>query len=274
MTTTPLTDDYVLGTDDQELARLGLQHRVGRARALDGWARAGFTVGQTLLDVGCGPGYASLDLAEIAGPRGRVVAVDRSARFLDALRSAAVRNGLANITAKPIDLDADPLPVSGADGAWVRWVFAFVTRPRDLVARIGAALRPGGTLVIHEYFHYSTWQFASRSPIFASFVQTVMRSWRAQGGEPDIALPLTGWLEELGFRVVSLRPYIDVITPADFMWQWPKAFVETGTQRLVDLGELTSDGAASVRREFAAQAAAPGARMVTPAVLEIVARKD
>ena len=274
------TDDYVLGTHDQELARLGLQHRVWRSRALDAWRRAGFTAGQTLLDVGSGPGYATLDLAEIVGPGGRVVALERSARFLDALRSAAVRNGLANITPRQIDLESDPLPASGADGvhgadgAWVRWVFAFVSRPRDLVARIGAALRPGGTLVIHEYFDYRTWSFARHSPLFEEFVQTVMRSWRATGGEPDIGRPLIGWLEESGFRIDSLRPYVDVITPDEFMFQWPKAFVEVGTQRLVDLGELTEERAEAVRKEFAAQAAAPHARMVIPAVLEIVARKD
>jgi SAM-dependent methyltransferase len=268
-----ITDDYVLGTHDQELARLGLQHRVWRSRALDGWARAGFTAGQTLLDVGCGPGYASLDLAEIVGAAGRVVAVDRSARFLDALRSAAVRNGVTNITARQLDLDADALPFSGADGAWVRWVFAFLNRPRDLAARIAAALRPGGTLVIHEYFNYASWSFAERSPIFEDFVRTVMRSWRASGGEPDIALPLIGWLEQSGFRIESLRPYIDVITPADFMFQWPKAYVEVGARRLVDLGELSEQGADALRLEFAAKAAAPRARMVTPAVLEIVAKK-
>src|SRR6266513_624084 len=51
--------DYVLGTHDDEVARLGLQHRVWRPRALDAWRRAQFTRGQTILDIGCGPGYAS-----------------------------------------------------------------------------------------------------------------------------------------------------------------------------------------------------------------------
>ena len=70
--------DYVLGTNDEEIQRLALQHRVWRPRALDAWRRAGFTAGQTLLDVGCGPGHATVDLAGIVGPSGRVVAVDRS----------------------------------------------------------------------------------------------------------------------------------------------------------------------------------------------------
>src|SRR5262245_19554339 len=77
--------DYVLGTHDEEIERLGVQHRVWRARALDAWQRAGFAPGHTVLDVGCGPGYAALDLAEIVGAQGRVLALDRSRRFLDAL---------------------------------------------------------------------------------------------------------------------------------------------------------------------------------------------
>src|SRR5213075_3053989 len=118
--------DYVLGTHDEEVERLGLQHRVWRPRASDAWRRAGFTTGQTILDIGSGPGYASIDLAEIVGPTGRVVALERSTRFIDALESAAKIRGVKNITTYLLDLDIDPFPDESADGAWVRWVFAFL----------------------------------------------------------------------------------------------------------------------------------------------------
>jgi ubiquinone/menaquinone biosynthesis C-methylase UbiE len=75
--------DYLLGTHDEEVERLGLQHRVWRPRASDAWRRAGFTTGQTLLDVGCGPGWATLDLAEIVGP-GETCGGGPVRRFLDA----------------------------------------------------------------------------------------------------------------------------------------------------------------------------------------------
>jgi ubiquinone/menaquinone biosynthesis C-methylase UbiE len=78
----PAEKEYVLGTGDEELARLGLQHRAWRLRALAAWRAAEIGPGQTVLDVGCGPGYASLDLAEMVGPCGRVVALDKSERFL------------------------------------------------------------------------------------------------------------------------------------------------------------------------------------------------
>ena len=83
--------DYVLGTGDDEIQRLGVQHTSssgGREPSMPGSGR-GFTVGQTLLDVGCGPGHASFDLAQIVGPAGRVRALDRSSRFLDWLRATA-----------------------------------------------------------------------------------------------------------------------------------------------------------------------------------------
>ena len=42
--------DYLLGTHDAEVERLGLQHRVWRPRVLDAWRRAGITVGSTVIE--------------------------------------------------------------------------------------------------------------------------------------------------------------------------------------------------------------------------------
>ena len=265
--------DYVLGTHDEEIDRLGLQHRVWRPRSLDAWRRAGFTVGQTLLDVGCGPGYATFDLAEIVGPEGRVVGVDRSRRFLSALDAMRRQRGLENVTTHELDLADVPLPALSADGAWCRWVLCFVPRPRDALARIRDALRPGARFVSHEYFHYTTWRLAPRFEPLEEFVAAVTRSWRAAGGEPDIALQLPTWLEELGFRVLSLRPIVDVVAPDDYIWQWPRSFGASGLRRMADLGELAPARAAEIAEGFARVERDPHVRMVTPAVLEIIAER-
>jgi SAM-dependent methyltransferase len=263
--------DYVLGTQDEEIARLGLQHRVWRPRALAAWRRAGFNVGQTLLDVGSGPGHASLDLAELVGPTGRVFAIDRSRRFLDAVLAACRTRGLANVTTVEQDLDDAKLPEIDADGAWCRWVFAFLKKPRELLARLQGALKPGAVLVAHEYLDYSTWRLAPRSSAVEEFVRVVIEAWRASGGEPDRGLDLPGWLSECGFECRSLRPIVDVVAPSNFVWQWPKAFVHSGLRRLVELGHLTEDRSDAIAHAFAAAESAPGVLMVTPAVLEVIA---
>jgi SAM-dependent methyltransferase len=263
--------DYVLRTQDDEIRRLGLQHAVWRPRATDGWRRAGFAPGQHLLDIGCGPGYATMDLSDVVGPTGRVTGLERSPRFLKFLESRLATDPERRVDLIEIDLDSPGFPSLSADGAWCRWVFAFVTRPRELLRNIRRSLKPGSALVIHEYFDYRTFKLVPREPDFDEFVKAVMASWRANGGEPDVAVDLLPWLPAEGFRIVDARPLIDVASPADFIWQWPATFLETGLERLLDLGFLTSDKAARVREAFQRAAGNPQSRLVTPGLLEIIA---
>jgi len=265
--------DYVLGTHDEEIERLGLQHHVWRARAADAWRRAGFTAGQTLLDVGCGPGWATLDLAGIAGRSGRVVGIDRSRRFLDAAAAAARARGLTQLEWHELDLDTDELPSLVADGAWSRWIYAFVRRPHELLEKVARVLRPGGAMVLHEYCDYRGWRLSPERPEFAGFVEEVIASWREHGGEPDIGLVLPRWLTELGFEVRELRVCVEAPRRGDFFWEWPHAFVDVGLRRLVDLGRLTEERAEAVQRAFSESQSAPGAFQLTPPVLEIIASK-
>lgn len=267
------TKDYVLGTHYEEIERLGLQHRAWRQRALDAWRSAGIGRGQTVLDVGCGPGYASLDLAELVGPSGRVVAVDKSQKFLDTLAATCRDNHINNITTYAADLDAGEFPDVIADSEWCRWVFAFVKDPRALLTRVAAALAPRGAIVIHEYFDYSTWRAAPPCPELEEFVSAVMASWRDNGGEPNIALVLPRWIEELGFESPSTRPIVDVVKPGELSWTWLATFVDVGRRRLVDLGYMSSVRAESIWQAFLAFQNTPGARMITPGVLEVVAKR-
>jgi len=265
--------DYVLGTHDEEIERLGLQHRVWRPHASAAWRRAGFDVGHTLLDVGCGPGYASLDLAEIVGREGRVVAVDRSRRFLDTLEARARVRGIENIETHERDLDEGRLPLVDADGAWVRWVFSFVRRPRELVTAIQAALRPGAQLALHEYVHYKTWRIAPLCREHEAFVQLVEESWRDSGGEPDIGMSLPRWLETQGFEIRHIAPIVEVVRPGDYAWRWPMAFIGSGLKRLVALGKLTRERGREMEEKILAACAEPHTCQVLPTVLEIVARR-
>lgn len=267
------TRDYVLGTHDAEIERLRLQHRVWRQRALEAWSSAGIMAGQTVLDVGCGPGFAALDLAELVGPSGRVVAVDKSEKFLSALDATCRERHLDNIATYLADFDAGEFPDVKADRVWGRWVFAFVKNPRAVLEWVTAALAPDGAIVLHEYFDYSTWRGLPRFPELEEFVSAVMASWRDNGGEPDIALALPRWLEELGFAVRSARPIVDIVQPTDLSWSWLASFVEVGRQRLVDLGNLSVAGSDAIWQALRDFQIAPSARMITPGVLEIVATR-
>src|SRR3954447_24696526 len=102
--------DYVLGTGDEEVRRLQLQHTVWRPMMLDCWQRAGIGSGARVLDLGAGPGYAAFELAEIVGPTGEVVALERSQHFVEVLTNRIRERGLANIKVEQRDLATDDLP--------------------------------------------------------------------------------------------------------------------------------------------------------------------
>ncbi len=71
---------------------------------LAAWRRAGIRTSWRVVDVGAGPGYATLDLAEQVGPPGEVLAVERSSRFISIINQESRRRGLAQVRALEADL--------------------------------------------------------------------------------------------------------------------------------------------------------------------------
>jgi SAM-dependent methyltransferase len=265
--------DYVLGTHDDEIYRLGYQHRVWRPRALDAWARARIGDGAKVIDFGAGPGFATMDLAEIVGPTGAVYALERSRRFLDTLEAQAKARGMTQVQAHEVDVATDKLPISNADAAWCRWVLAFLPDPKPALKKLVDAVRPGGTLVFHEYIDYGTWKLAPAAPNFQRFVDEVIANWRASGGEPDVGRDIPSWLTQMGLRIESARPYVDVVSKEENVWRWPIGFFEIHIDRLLELNRITPQLAKDMRDEFDRVSQQPGTLMVTPLVLEIIARK-
>lgn len=265
--------DYVLGTHEEELARLGLQHRVWRPVVLECWQRAGITVGSRVLDVGAGPGYGTVDLAEIIGPTGHVDAVERSTNFVNAIRATCRARALSNVQVHELDLMVEDLPSGPYDFTWCRWVLCFVSNPDLLVRRIAAVTRTGGRAIFHEYGHYTTWRFFPHRPALEEFVGHVVATWRQSGGEPDTGLMLPGWLNENGFSVLWVEPRIFCLRPNDYMWQWPAQFIDVHLGRLQELGRINKSFAAKVRAELAAAEKGDASFLITPLVLEIIAER-
>jgi ubiquinone/menaquinone biosynthesis C-methylase UbiE len=264
---------YVIGTHGAEIDRLGVQHRVWRASALDLWRLGGLAEGMTVIDAGAGPGHATMDLAEIVGPKGKVIAIERSRRFLDALELQASARGLHNIQTIEADVLHFDWSSLSADLLWCRWVLAFVTDPRKAARGMAHAIRPGGALMIHEYYDYASWRLAPRSKTFEGYVAKIIASWRATGGEPDIALALPTMLAEVGLSVERVRPQVFAARMNDFVSRWPMGFARAFLPTLVETGDVMPEEAKAISAELARAEADPNAIVMTPGVLQIVARK-
>lgn len=273
----PHKPDYVLGTHNDEHARLGMQHSLWQEFVLDAWKRAGICTGTRVVDVGAGPGFATMDLANIVGATGHVTAVELSSKFAQEVKDQANVRGLKNVSVHIVDLMHEDIPIvsTGAtfDAAWCRWVCMFVPDVGALVRCVHNALRAGGVAVFHEYVHYETYGLQPPTPGIDSFIQAAMKSFSARGGNANIAGTLLKELRAHGFEIVSTKPIARSARPHEPLWQWPAGFIRTYLPRLIELGQVDNTFAANVLAELARAEQDPQSIMLTPTVLEIIARK-
>ena len=264
-------NEYLLGTDDDELRRLGFQHQVWIREAADAWERGGFGPGHHLLDIGCGPGYATLELARLVGREGRVVAVDVSARFVAHLQARAAAAGITNVTVEVQDVEELDLPRDSFDGAYARWVLTFLRRPEAVLAGTARSLKHGGRLVVQDYSNYGAIQLAPEHPAFHRVIEAVVRSWRDRGGDQNVGARLPRMMADAGFDVVSVSPIARIARPGQALWQWPRTFFDNFLPFLVQTGYLTEDERRDFDAVWAERAADPAAFLATPPMVEVVA---
>jgi len=263
--------DYVLGTQDDELNRLGFQHQIWRAQAYRIWERADFVPGNRLLDVGCGPGFATADLSALVGARGRVTGVDASEKFIDRVKSL----NLANVDVSVGDVQElkGRLPANQFDGAYCRWVLCFVPDPHRVIDAVAESLKPGGRFAIQDYYNYTAIKLAPKSEIFARVIRAVELSWRQHGGDPDIGCKLPTMLDRAGLTVTHLEPIIRFGKPNGSLWQWPTTFFAIFVPTLVKTGFLTVEEQRAFEAEWLARSNDPNSFFSSPPMVDVVAVK-
>ena len=263
---------YILGTDQQELYRLGLQHEVWSEEAQTGWRLAGFKGEQTFLDLGCGPGYCSTELAFLAGEKGRVIAIDKSAGFIAHLEQVTAQYGL-NIQPIHTDFDQMELEANSLDGMYCRWALAWLPNPVEVLQKVYEALKPGGRMVIHEYYDWSTLQTEPFRPALMQAITMALKSFKDSEGEINIGRELPSALLTMGMKIVNTRPMSKIATPDNVIWQWPKSFFYSYFPRLVNAGYLTEHEKDLALQEMEQLEKTPGASICTPLMFEVIAEK-
>jgi SAM-dependent methyltransferase len=272
---------YPLGTDQGELERLHLQHQLWSDAAHALWRRAAIAPGARVLDVGAGPGAASLDLAQLVTASGRVLALDESPAFVDFLSAEAAARALPQLTPRVADVQAlDALSKAEAgsfqagsfDAAYARWVFCFLPRPEAAIRGIARLLRTGGVLCVHDYFNYTSMTPAPRRKSYDEVVAATARSWIQNGGDPDVVGRLPALLHDAGLTLEHLEVHQRVARPGDQMWHWTLTWWRSYTPKLVAMG-LLNEAQERAFHDDVAKMTRERDFIVLPPVYEVMARK-
>jgi len=142
--------DYEFGSAEDELARLELQGKALAPATRMIFAAAGIRPGMQVLDLGCGAGDVAFVAADLVGPDGHVVGVDRSPEALARARLRAEQRSLAHVRFVEGDIH-DPAPGGPFDAIVGRLVLMYVPDPATVLRRQATMLRAGGVVVPIEY---------------------------------------------------------------------------------------------------------------------------
>lgn len=178
--------------------------------------------GQRLLDVGCGPGSITVDLAALLDP-GEVIGIDAVAAVIEQARALAEQRAVLNVRFEQADCYALPFDDGSVDIVYAHQVLQHVARPVDALREMHRVLRPGGLVAVRDA-DYATMVHAPHDPRLDRWLQLYDTVARSNGGEPNAARFLRGWVQQAGFEqdstTASAWSYADPVGTAAWGTQW------------------------------------------------------
>src|SRR5262245_63043426 len=164
---------------------------------------AGLAPGMRCLDLGCGVGDVTLQLAASVGPQGQVIGVDMDEIKLDLARQSAKRMGLGNIQFRNLNVQ-DWIEETQYDCIYCRFLLTHLADPIRVLRQMLHAVRPGGVAIVED-IHLGGHFCHPQCQGFASSVRLYRAAVRRQGADADIGPKLYGMLLDAGWRNVKLN---------------------------------------------------------------------
>ncbi|MER5893504.1 methyltransferase domain-containing protein [Streptomyces sp. NPDC001876] len=208
--------------------------------------------GQAVLDVGCGPGTITADLAALVAP-GRVTAVDTSRDILDRAAATATERGLDNIEFATADVHALDFPDDSFDVVHAHQVLQHVGDPVQALREMRRVCRPGGVVAARDS-DYAAMTWYPEVPGMEQWQELYGRVARANGGEPDAGRRLLSWARQAGFSdITPTAAAWCFATPENRAW-WSGLWADRTTASVY--AKLAVDGGHAVPEQLTAVAAA------------------
>jgi ubiquinone/menaquinone biosynthesis C-methylase UbiE len=190
--------------------------------------------GMSVLDVGCGPGTITMDLAALVGAGGRVTGLETGDAALEPARAEAERRGATNVDLRVgdvLDLDVED---DSFDVVHAHQVLQHVDDPVRALTEMRRVCRPGG-LVAARDSDYSAFTWFPEVAELDRWLEVYLAVARTNHAEPDAGRRLLSWARAAGFTdVVGGSSTWCFCTPTDRAWWgglWADRVVDSALAR-------------------------------------------
>jgi SAM-dependent methyltransferase len=219
-------------------------------------------VGVRLLDVGCGPGSLTIDLATRVAP-GPVVGVDLAASVIAEASAAATAAGVENVRFQAADFRTAGFEPGSFDVVHAHQVLQHLRDPVGALVAMRHLAAPDGLVAVRDS-DYSGMTWAPASPPLDRWRAIYLAVTRRNGAEANAGRWLLGWAQEAGFRDVTYGSSTWTFATEDSRRWWSELWAErtvgsSFAEQAVDYGIAGPDELAEVAagwREWAAERAA------------------
>ncbi|WP_116214649.1 class I SAM-dependent methyltransferase [Streptomyces olivoreticuli] len=196
-----------------------------------------------ILDIGCGPGTITADLAALV-PKGRVVGLDTTQEILDRARATARERGLENADFTVGDVHGLRFPDDSFDVVHAHQVLQHLGDPVAALREMRRVCRPGGVIAVRDA-DYAAMTWYPRVPGLDDWQDLYQRVARAGGGEPDAGRHLLSWARRAGFTdVTATASAWCFASPEERAWWsglWADRTVASSYARLAVDGSFTDE---------------------------------
>jgi ubiquinone/menaquinone biosynthesis C-methylase UbiE len=228
---------YVIRGGREGYERLKLLARARWPDTSDLFERVGIRAGMRCLDVGCGGGEVTFEIARLVGPEGSVVGIDIDEVKLDLGRAAAAEKGLTNIEFLVANVN-DWSELDSYDLVFCRFLLQHLGRPVDLLKRMWAAVRVGGALVVEDA-DFSGLFCEPPNEAFEFYARTYPRVLARRGGDAAAGRKLYRFFLEAGIA----DPQLKLVQRAD----------HSGEAKMLSLSTLEATAEAIVAEGLASE---------------------
>jgi 2-polyprenyl-3-methyl-5-hydroxy-6-metoxy-1,4-benzoquinol methylase len=223
--------------------------------------------GLSLLDVGCGPGTLTVDLARRVAP-GPVVGVDTAPEVVDAARAHAAEAGAAEVVFVAGDFRTVALPRRRFDVVHAHQVLQHVSDPVGALTAMAGLTAPGGVVAARDS-DYPAMTWTPASPALDRWRAVYLAVTARNGANADAGRRLGAWAAAAGLKhIVATTSTWRFERPADVAW-WADLWAErtassTLAEQAVAHGLARPAELEDIARGWRAWARQPGATFVVP----------
>ena len=268
-----MNEDYFLGVHQKEIARLDRQHLAWQPETQSLIESAKLVDCKNILDLGCGPGFTTFELAKHC-PKAQITALDKASLYQDYLSFHIEKNKIPNIELLQADVLDLPKQEDLYEGAFCRWFLAFLIA--DLPAILEAIykkIKPGGVFAMMEYLTLDSFTCTPANKSFDAHTKAWNQFYLNNGGDAKIGTYLPSLLEETGFTIES-QTCVGGMAPVQHRWWnwWRDAFNDFAPT-FVEQGLMTQVDFDALEDYWQKQEAANTGFIYSAVIVQIVARK-